>query len=42
MKIAVAGLGRMGMQIARKLAEGGHEVLAQNRSPEKVDEAVSG
>jgi 6-phosphogluconate dehydrogenase len=41
MKIAVAGLGRMGMQIARKLAEGGHEVLAQNRSPEKVDEAVT-
>jgi 6-phosphogluconate dehydrogenase len=41
MKIAVAGLGRMGMQIARKLAEGGHEVLAQNRSPAKVDEAVT-
>jgi 6-phosphogluconate dehydrogenase len=41
MKIAVAGLGRMGMQIARKLAEGGHEVFAQNRSPEKVDEAVT-
>lgn len=40
MKIAVAGLGRMGMQIARKLAENGHEVIAHNRSPEKVDEAV--
>jgi len=40
-KIAVAGLGRMGMQIARKLAENGHEVIAHNRSKEPVDEAVS-
>jgi 6-phosphogluconate dehydrogenase len=40
MKIAVAGLGRMGMQIARSLTRDGHQVLAQNRSPEKVDEAV--
>ncbi len=41
MKIAVAGLGRMGMQIARKLAEGGHDVIAHNRSSEKVDQAVT-
>lgn len=41
MKIAVAGLGRMGMQIARKLAENGHEVIAHNRSKEPIDEAVS-
>ncbi len=41
MKIAIAGLGRMGMQIARKLCEGGHEVIAHNRSAEAVDEAVS-
>lgn len=41
MKIAVHGLGRMGMQIARKLAEAGHEVHAHNRSPEPIDEAVS-
>ncbi len=41
MKIAVQGLGRMGMQIARKLAENGHEVIAHNRSPEPVEEAVS-
>ena len=41
MKIAVAGLGRMGMQIAHSLVRDGHEVLAQNRSPEKVDQAVS-
>jgi len=41
MKIAIAGLGRMGMQIARKLAEGGHEVIAHNRHKEPVDEAVT-
>ncbi len=41
MKIAVAGLGRMGMQIARKLSEDGHQVVAYNRSRDKVDEAVS-
>ncbi|HXH26487.1 MAG TPA: decarboxylating 6-phosphogluconate dehydrogenase [Candidatus Acidoferrum sp.] len=40
MKIAVAGLGRMGMQIARKLAENGHSVIATNRSKEPVDEAA--
>lgn len=40
MKIAIAGLGRMGMQIARKLAEDGHEVIAHNRTSVKVDEAV--
>lgn len=39
MKIAISGLGRMGGQIAKKLHEGGHEVVAHNRSPEKVDEA---
>jgi 6-phosphogluconate dehydrogenase len=41
MKIAVTGLGRMGMQIVRKLKEGGHDVIAHNRSKESVDEAVS-
>jgi 6-phosphogluconate dehydrogenase len=40
MKIAVAGLGRMGMQVARKLAEGGHEVIAHNRSRDPIGEAV--
>lgn len=38
MKIAVQGLGRMGFQIAQKLAEGGHEVLALNRSQGPLDE----
>lgn len=42
MKIAIHGLGRMGMQLARKLAESGeHEVLAHNRSPEPIQEAAS-
>jgi len=41
MKIAVAGLGKMGMQIARKLSEDGHEVIAHNRSREAVDQAVT-
>lgn len=40
MRIVVAGLGRMGMQIARKLAEGGHTVVAHNRTRSKIDEAV--
>jgi 6-phosphogluconate dehydrogenase len=40
MKIAVAGLGRMGSQIARKLAEDGHEVIAHNRSPGPIEEAA--
>jgi len=40
MKIAISGLGRMGGQIAQKLAEGGHEVVAHNRSPEPIAQAV--
>lgn len=39
MKIAVQGLGRMGMQIAEKLMQDGHEVVAHNRSPEPIDHA---
>ena len=42
MKIAVQGLGRMGMQIARKLAESGeHTVIAYNRHKEPIDEAAT-
>ena len=40
MKIIVAGLGRMGMQIVRKLADNGDEVIAHNRSNDKVDTAA--
>lgn len=39
MNIAISGLGRMGGQIAQKLAEGGHAVIAHNRSPEPVEKA---
>lgn len=41
MKIAIMGLGRMGMQIARKLAEGGHEVVAHNRGQAARDELAA-
>lgn len=37
MKIAISGLGRMGSQIAKKLVEDGHDVVAHNRSRESVD-----
>lgn len=40
MKVVVAGLGRMGSQIARKLTEDGHQVYAHNRSKEPINEAV--
>lgn len=33
MEIAVIGLGRMGANIARRLARGGHDVLAYDRAP---------
>jgi 6-phosphogluconate dehydrogenase len=41
MKISIVGLGRMGSQIARKLHEGGHTVIAHNRSAGLVDEMKS-
>jgi 6-phosphogluconate dehydrogenase len=40
MQIGMAGLGRMGMNMAIRLLRGGHEVVAFNRSPGKVDEIV--
>ena len=41
MKIIIHGLGRMGMQIAHKLVDDGHQVIAHNRSTDKIDEAVT-
>jgi 6-phosphogluconate dehydrogenase len=41
MKIVISGLGRMGMQIAEKLVKDGHDVIAHNRSSDKVDTAVA-
>jgi len=40
MKIGMVGLGKMGMNMARRLLQNGQEVAAFNRSPEKVDEIV--
>lgn len=40
MKIAIHGLGRMGMQIAQKIAESDHTVIAHNRSKDKIDHAA--
>lgn len=40
MQIAITGLGRMGGQIAKKLVEAGHEVVAHNRSHEPIDEVA--
>ena len=41
MKIIIHGLGRMGMQIAHKLVDGEHQVIAHNRSVDKIDEAAA-
>jgi 6-phosphogluconate dehydrogenase len=40
MKMAMVGLGRMGMNMARRLLRGGHEVVAYNRSRQKTDTLV--
>ena len=37
MQVAMIGLGRMGMNMAKRLLKGGHEVVAYNRSPDKTD-----
>ncbi|WP_147818932.1 phosphogluconate dehydrogenase (NAD(+)-dependent, decarboxylating) [Salidesulfovibrio onnuriiensis] len=38
MKIGMIGLGRMGMSMARRFLQGGHEVVALNRSAEKTEQ----
>ena len=40
MKLAMIGLGRMGMNMAKRLLKGGHEVVAFNRSSGKTDQLV--
>jgi len=40
MKLAIIGLGRMGMNMAIRLLKGGHEVVAYNRSSGKTDQLV--
>jgi 6-phosphogluconate dehydrogenase len=39
-KIAIQGLGRMGMQIAHKLADSEHEIIAHNRSHEPIEQVA--
>ena len=34
MKIGMIGLGRMGMNMARRLLQGGHQIVAYNRTPD--------
>jgi 6-phosphogluconate dehydrogenase len=41
MKFALVGLGKMGLNMVKRLAKGGHEVIAFNRSPGPVQEAVA-
>jgi 6-phosphogluconate dehydrogenase len=40
MKLAMIGLGRMGMNMSKRLLQGGHQVVAYNRSPEKTEQLV--
>jgi 6-phosphogluconate dehydrogenase len=37
MRIGMVGLGRMGMNMVKRLLQGDHQVVAYNRTPEKVD-----
>ncbi len=41
MQIGMIGLGRMGMNMARRLLRGRHKVVAYNRSPDRTKEVVS-
>ena len=41
MQLGFVGLGRMGGNMVHRLARGGHDVVAFNRSPGPVQEAVS-
>jgi 6-phosphogluconate dehydrogenase len=40
MKIGMIGLGRMGMNMAKRLLQDGREVVAYNRTPDKTDQLV--
>ncbi len=40
MQVTIFGLGKMGIQIARRLNKNGYDVLAWNRSPEPREEAA--
>jgi len=40
MKLALVGLGRMGLNMVKRMVNGGHQVVAFNRSPGPVKEAA--
>jgi len=40
MKIGMIGLGRMGLNMARRLLQGGHQIVAYNRTPAKTEELM--
>ncbi len=40
MKIAMVGLGRMGMNMAKRLLGGNHRIVAYDRNPQKIDDLV--
>ena len=40
MQIAVIGLGRMGMNMAKRLLTGRHDVVAYNRTPRKINQII--
>jgi 6-phosphogluconate dehydrogenase len=40
MELAMIGLGRMGMNMARRLLQGGQQVVAYNRTPTKTNQIV--
>ena len=40
MELAMIGLGRMGMNMVRRLLKGDHQVIAYNRTPNKTDQIV--
>ncbi|MCD6185682.1 MAG: decarboxylating 6-phosphogluconate dehydrogenase [Deltaproteobacteria bacterium] len=40
MQIAMIGLGRMGINMAKRLLRGGHEVVAYNRTADKTEQMV--
>jgi 6-phosphogluconate dehydrogenase len=41
MKLAMIGLGKMGINMARRLMQGSHEIIAYNRSKEPVEEIAA-
>ena len=41
MELAIVGLGRMGANMARRLHNAGHRVIAYNRSFDKTQEIMS-